>query len=141
MKYLVKSDLIAYCQERFIDESMQGDPDILDTIELTQIGIVKTYIGTRYGVDAIFSEDSPISNDVLKGILARLILYWLIKRNAARKIPTNFAEDFEAAMKDLINISTGKTPLSGLPPVTDDNGNPVISNTLWGNNSNRDFYI
>ena len=141
MRYLSKDNLIEYCQERFIDESAQGDPGIIDTIELTQIGIVRTYIGTRYGVDAIFSESSPIANDVLKGILARLVLYWLIKRNAARKIPTNFAEDFEAAMKDLINISTGKTPLSGLPLPTDDTGTPVESTSMHGNNSNRDFYI
>ena len=141
MIYLTKDDLIAHCQERFIDESCQGDEGILDTLEITQIGIVRTYIGTRYGVDEIFSDSSPIPNDVLKSIIARLLLYSLIKRNAARKIPTNFAEDFEAAMKELLAISTGKTPLSGLPTPTDSSGNPTNSSSLWGNNTNKDFYI
>lgn len=140
MIYLVKADLITYCQERFIDESMQGDESILDEIELAQIGVLKSYLGTRYDVSAIFDTESPIRNSVLKRILARMVLYWLIKRNAARKVPTNFQDDFDAANKELMAIATGKTTLSDLPTITDDNGNPV-SNTLWGNNSNSDFYI
>lgn len=141
MVYITKADLITYCQEKFIDESLQGNENILTELEVTQIDIIKSYLGTRYNVDNIFNPDSPVSNAVLKSIIARMVLYWLIKRNAARKVPTNFQEDFEAATKELIAISTGKTPISGLPGLTDNSGNPVNSNTLWGNNSNRDFYI
>lgn len=141
MIYLSKNDLISYCQERFIDESMQDDETILDDLEIKQIGIVKSYMGGRYDVEAIFNPENPIPNDVLKSIIARLLLYWLIKRNAARKVPTNFQEDFEAANKELIAISTGRTPLSDLPGLTDGGGNPVNSNSLWGNNTTTDFYI
>lgn len=87
MIYIDKDYLISQAQERFIDESSQNDEEIIDQIELTQIAVIKTYLGTRYDVNTIFDEDSPIENEVLKEILAKLVLYKLIRRNAARKVP------------------------------------------------------
>ena len=81
MIYIDKDYLISQAQERFIDESSQNDDEIIDKIELTQIAIIKTYLGTRYDVNTIFDEDSPIENEVLKEILAKLVLYKLIRRN------------------------------------------------------------
>lgn len=145
MQYLIKDDLITYAQERFIDDSSQDDTDILDSLELAQIAIVRSYLSSRYNVNLIFSPESPIENEVLKSIIIRLLLYKLFRRNAARVVPTNSKEDYDAAMKELIDISTGRITLNELPAAgSGDNGSsgqPSNSNSLWGNNTNPDFYI
>ena len=140
MIYIDKDYLISQAQERFIDESSQNDDEIIDQIELTQIAIIKTYLGTRYDVNTIFEEDSPIENEVLKEILAKLVLYKLIRRNAARKVPNDYKEQFDEAMKTLKEIATGIIRLDGVPPAVDTNGS-VVSNSISGNLSNPNFYI
>ncbi len=141
MTYLETEDLLEYMQERFIDENSQGDPKIIDDLEQTQISIVKTYIGTRYNVNLIFNEINPIANEVLKSIIARFLIYRLVKRNSARKVPTDVKEDYDEALADLKDISIGKTKLDGLPLPSDENGNTIESTSLWGNNTNKNFYI
>ncbi len=140
MIYIDKDYLISQAQERFIDESSQNDDEIVDKIELTQIAIIKTYLGTRYDVNTIFDEDSPIENEVLKEILAKFVLYKLIRRNAARKVPNDYKEQFDEAMKTLKEIATGIIRLDGVPPAVDTNGS-VVSNSISGNLSNPNFYI
>ena len=140
MIYIDKDYLISQAQERFIDESSQNDDEIIDKIELTQIAIIKTYLGTRYDVNTIFDEDSPIENEVLKEILAKLVLYKLIRRNAARKVPNDYKEQFDEAMKTLKEIATGIIRLDGVPPAVDSSGS-IVSNSISGNLSNANFYI
>lgn len=141
MTYLEKKDLIAVAYERFIDESSMDQPYILDNTEKKGIEKLKTILGTRYNVTAIFDPITPIKNEVLIEILAVWVVYKIIKRNAARKVPTDYKEDYDEAMKQLKDIATGVIVLDGVPTPTDDNGNPVNSNTIFGNNKNKDFYI
>lgn len=140
MIYLTKQNLISYMQERFIDESSERDEDIIDKIEGKNIDLIKSYIGSRYDVDTIFDKAEPVKNELIVSILTRLTAYDLVRRNSARKVPTDYKEDYDQAMKDLKDISTGVIRPDGLPPKTDENGN-VQSASLWGNNTNKDFYI
>src|SRR5690606_16745623 len=133
--YLQKTDLINVSYERFIDES-SGDnvptgqtigdvrSRILNNIELKNIGLVSSYIGSRYDVALIFHVSNPVRNEILVDILVKLCLYDIIRRNAARKVPTDAKEDYDTAMELLVKIATGRLPLAGLPTPTDDNGNP-----------------
>lgn len=140
MRYLTKKDLIVDAFERLIDESSNDTEGILDDQVSRAIEIVETYIGARYDVTAIFHEQTPIRNEVLISIISRIAIYKTIKRNAARKVPTDYKDDYDDAMEDLEKISTGRIKLEGLPPAKDDQGN-VKSNSIFGNNSNKDFYI
>lgn len=140
MIYIDKDYLISHAQERFIDESSQNDDTILNKIELAQIAVIKTYLGTRYNVNTIFDEDSPIENEVLKEILAKLVLYKLIRRNAARKVPNDYKEQYDEAMKTLKEIATGIIRLDGVPSAVDASGT-IVSNSISGNLSNPNFYI
>lgn len=152
MIYLEKTDLVALSFERFIDESSGDIPAegesiedvrerILDEIELKNIKLVSSYIGNKYNVELIFDEAEPIRNELIVNILVKLCLYDIIRRNAARKVPTDYKEEYDKAMELLEKIAYGKLPVTGLPVPTDDDGNAITSNTLWGNNSNKDFYI
>lgn len=140
MIYLTKDDLISASFERFIDESSNDNEAVIDIVEAQNIELVKSYLGTRYNVALIFNAESPVLNPILKRILIKLVLFDVIRRNAARKVPTDIKDEYDKAVVDLEKISTGRLKIDGIPLAVDDNGN-VVSNSLWGNNSNKNFYI
>lgn len=141
MIYLVKDDLISLAVERFIDESSEESDKILDTVEIQNIQLIKGYIASRYNVSEIFNVLAPIKHELLTRILTKLVLFDVIRRNAARKVPTDYKEEYDKALELLEKIATGRIKLEGLPLPTDENGNPTNSTSLWGNNSNPNFYI
>lgn len=152
MIYLEKEDLVALSFERFIDESSgdtaaQGETiedvreRILNDVEAKNIALISSYIGTRFETDVIFDEAEPLINELIKNILVKLCLYDIIRRNAARKVPTDIREDYDNAIELLQKIATGRLPINGLPIATDEDGNPITSESVWGNNKNEDFYI
>lgn len=140
MVYLLKTDLITHAFERLIDESSADFEHTLKNVESENIGIIKSYLGSRYDVDTIFNKIAPIRNALLIRILTKLVLYDVVRRNAARKVPTDYVEEYKAAMETLEKIAFGKLDIKELPPAIDEDGQ-VISNTLFGNNRNSNFYI
>lgn len=141
MIYVTKDYLNTFAFERFIDESIQDYEQTLTNIEVSNIALIRTYIGGIYDADKIFNKEKPVENELLKKILAKLILYDAVRRNAARKVPSDYKEEYDWAIEQLENINSGKLDLEGLPPKTDESGNPVESTTLFGNLSNPNFYI
>lgn len=140
MIYINKDFLTNYMHERLINESCQNDTSILDDLELTQISIIQNYIGTRYNIALIFAPINPLENAVIKEIVAKLLLYALVRRNAARKVPEDYKEQYTEAMKTLKDIATGVIVLSNLPPAVTATG-AIVSNSISGNLSNKNFYI
>lgn len=140
MIYLTKEDLVVLAYERFIDESSQDQEYILADAEKRAIAYLKTVLGTRYNVNALFDENEPIRNQLIVDILSQVVVYNIIRRNAARKVPTDYKEDYDSAMKLLKDIATGVLVLDGVPLPTDESGQ-TISQTIFGNNTNKNFYI
>jgi len=141
MIYITKEYLNTFAFERLIDESTQDFDQTLDNIETSNIELIKTYIGAIYETDKIFNPEKPIYNELLKRILAKLTLYDVFRRNAARKVPSDYKDEYDWAVKQLQDINSNKTTLGELPPATDANGNPIQSDTIFGNFTNLDFYI
>lgn len=152
MKYITKEDLLDGSYEQYIRESSKDSFKIIASLEGKAIELVKTYL-TKYDTASIFGipildeeEEAepeytpPIRHELLAEIIAKITLYKLIRRNAARKVPEDIKEEWEWAIKELERIRSGATILDGLPPKLDDNGN-IASNSLWGNTTNQDFYI
>lgn len=141
MIYLTKNDLIVNAYERFIDESSGDMEHILNDTEARAVAYVKSILGLRYDMNLLFDPVEPIRNELIIQILCRIVIYNIIRRNAARKIPTDFKEDYDDALKLLKEIATGVTVLSDIPAPTDENGNPTNIITMFGNNTNKNFYI
>lgn len=141
LNYLSEADITAQSYQRFIEESSKDDFEVLETLENQAIELVSTYIGSKYDVAKIFNRSNSIKNPVLTKIIARITLTELFKRNAARKVNSQMQADYDQAMNDLEKIATGRLQLYGLPTPSDESGNPIKSNTLYGNNSNKNFYI
>jgi phage gp36-like protein len=141
MIYITDEDLITDSQERLLNESTAGVPELAARIEKKVIAEVITMIGSRYNTDLIFNEAEPLYNEVLADIISAMTIYRIYKRNAARKITETVKNEFDRAIKKLEKINSGVTQLSGLPLVgTTESGKPD-SDTIWGNFSNEDFYI
>lgn len=141
MVYLTKEDLISSTFERFIDESTEDQEETLGLVEGENIELIKSYLGTRYNVNQIFSVSAPIRNTILVRILKSLVMLDVVSRNAARKVPSDYEAKYNKAIELLEKLATGRLKIKGLPGPVDDNGGPIQSNSLWGNNTNKNFYI
>lgn len=152
MIYLTDNDLTADSYQRFITESSgdgQTQQNVVDDCEERAISVATTYLSNRYDTETIFGQPAstdppapaipPIRNELVAEIITKITLYKLFRRNAARKVSTDIKEDYDWAMAMLEKIQTGRTILN-LPPALDESGKPK-SYSVWGNISNRDFYI
>lgn len=143
MKYINTEDIISVIQERLINESvalkeaveLENNP-IVDDIESKTIDLVCSYIGGVYNCDKIFAEP-PLRNGVLVQIIASIVVYRCVRRNAARKVPEDYISLYIDAIKQLEKIQSGAMDLIGLPELTDENGNSL--SPIWGNNYNKDW--
>ncbi len=140
MIYLTDADLTADSFQRFIDDSTEDVATVLDKNEERAIGIARSYLQGRYDVDKIFDENDPIRDELLADIITKITLYKVFSRNAMREISTNIKEDYNWALKQLQKLSDGNPQLKDLPVPTDENGDSTIS-PMYGNNTNRDFYM
>lgn len=144
MKYINKEDLISIIQERLMSESVAlatettlEDNTILDDIEIKVIDLVISYIAGIYNHELIFA-DIPIRNGVLVQIIASIVVYRAVKRNAARKVPDDYVELYKEAIKFLERIQTGAMALINCPKLTTEEG--TSASPVWGNNTNKDFF-
>lgn len=138
MKYIETIDLEAVIQGRFLDEStanVAGDSTTLDNIELKAIEYVISYISTRYNTDLIFAA-TPVRNSILRQIIAQIVVYRSVRRNAARKVPEDYVKLESDATKQLEKIQSGAMTLVGLP-LLESTDAPV----MWGNNRKDNNYI
>jgi hypothetical protein len=150
MIYLTQDDLKSKVFEILLEESIAEDPEILDKIEGEFIALIQSKLNGRYDVIAIFEGigDMEVENEfIVNGrhllivkVLKNLVVYEAIRRNAARKVPTDIKEDYKWAMDWLDDVKNNKEHPVGLPPKTDENGDPV-SFAKWGNNRNENFYL
>lgn len=141
MIYLTDDDLNAHIQLRLKDESQSDFENAQDLIEKQNIDFVKSHMIGRYDTQLVFSTATGvIKNDTLTKVLTKLVLYDLVRRNAARKVPSDYREDKEWAEEQLKRINAGKLILENLPKPKDENGNPM-STSMWGNLTNENFYL
>ena len=142
MIYIEETDLASVIQERFLDDStanIAGDDTILNDLEQKAIDYVISYLTGRYNTELIFATDAPLRNGVLRQIIAQIIVYRAVRRNAARKVPDDYVNMFNEATKMLERIQSGAMSLVSLPLITAADGSsaPVLS----GNNRNSDYFI
>lgn len=136
MKFLTNNDLESQLFEEFIDDSLPEDILVLNAIESQMIAVVKSKLRQRFDVDAIFSATGTDRDDLIISVLVPLVIYKIIKRNAARKVPTDAKDDYDAAMKWLNDVRDGdESPDLPLLETT------PFKEVHHGNNTNEDLYF
>lgn len=143
MIYLENKDLTAYTQERLLNESVKDFEQARNELELHRIAEVKSMILKYYDVEKIFSPTAPIRHPHIIKILAKMVGYDIKKRNAMRKMPSDVEKDLEWAERELDKMHTGRIKFDDLPskPVDPTNPGSTASKMLYGNLSNKNFYI
>lgn len=141
MKYLELEYLYTHAFERAVTESTADFEETINNLEQETIDLVKSYLSQYYNVAKIFDESKPVKNGVLSKIMTKIILYEAVRRNAYRKVPTDYKEDYEWAIETLEKLNTGKMNLSDLPPKEATDENPDTGSLLYGNLSNENYYM
>ena len=138
--FLEDGDLKSGILDRFLTERSEEVPQaILETIEKKKIAVIKTKLKGRYDTDAIFTATGDSRNYYIIDLLIKLVLYDFVGRNAARKVPKDYKEDYDWAMKTLEKIKAGKETPDGLPPFVNEDGS--TGRIISGNTKNENFYI
>ncbi|TLP81367.1 DUF1320 family protein [Maribacter sp. ACAM166] len=122
------------------DESDAALKLSLEANEKKAIAIISSRLTGRYSLAAIFDADEDERNYLIIHYVVTITLYRTLKRNAARKMPSDFKEDFDMVMADLDKIMAGKLTPDGLPEITDGNGK-VVEKPMHGNRRTTNFYI
>lgn len=138
MRYLEKEDLIEVIQEYFLDDSKQFDDRVTDGLEEKAIAFVTSYISGRYKADEIFG-DTVKRQPLLIFVISRLVVYWTVRRNAARKVPEDYKTIYDEAVSILAKIQSGVQTLPGMPEVTGDGGS--TAELMYGNTTNDNLFI
>lgn len=140
LSFLTVPDLDAQIINQFLVERSDEDTqEVIENIELQQIEIIKAKLKGRYNITAIFTATGGDRHYLIIKILTTLVVYYFIRRNAARKVPSDYVKEWEWAMKLLEKIKAGKEIPDGLPELTNQDGSAI--GVMHGNNSNTDFYI
>jgi len=137
MIWLNTSDLKTHAFIQFIDESSADFIQARDESELQNMELIKSKLNGRYDIDLLFGVSR---HPLIVRVLTKLVIYDIIRRNAARKIPSDIKDEYKWAMEWLDKVRDGKERPVGLQEPTDTNGD-VIPATMWGNNTNDDNYI
>ena len=142
MKYINKDDLITYIQEPLLDSCITGstgvDETILNNIESPVIDLVISYIGGRYNSSLIFAE-TVIRNGILVQIISMIVVYRVVRRNAARKVPEDITDLYNNTVKQLEKIQSGSQYLENLPIITKADG--TTPKLAYGNSTNKNYFI
>ncbi|KQC30187.1 phage protein Gp36 family protein [Flagellimonas eckloniae] len=140
-QFIVDEDFDSYIQSQLLrDPKAQNLDAILEDLELKAIALVRSKLNGRFDLDAIFAAIELERHHLIVDIICTIIIYKFVRRNAARKVPSDFKDEYDRVMKMLMKIEAGKLVPEGLPKITDDNGDEVAK-PIIANRKNNDFYI
>ena len=145
MRYISKDDIISLIQERLMRESIATEApveiegsELLNDIENKAIDLAISYISGKYDCEKIFAGN-PIRNGVLVQVIASIVVYRSVRRNAARNVPEDYVALYNEAIKTLEKMQAGSVKLVNCPLLMKEDGSKV--SPLFGNNTNNDFFI
>ena len=138
MKYITNTDLKNIIRDDMLTSSIQGQTDMLDELEANAIGKVKAYLFGLYKIVEIFDGVTVMRNPLLVEIIAKLVTYAAVRRNAARKVPADYSDLEDQAYSLLQRVADGKMTLIDLPIVTNEDGTEKL---MWGNSKKTENYV
>jgi len=134
-QFITKDDLETRVFEQFIDESEQEDIEATEAIEKQAIALVKSKLRKRFDVGIIFSDAPYEGRDLILWAVTGIVTYRLVRRNAARKVPSDFVKEYDEVKEWLNDVRDGKeNPELPLPEEVEQK---LVN---WGNSTNQDLY-
>lgn len=138
--FLAAADFEPHIQSKLLTANSESPiATIMEPIEKQNIAFIRSKLSGRYDMDPVFIEAGDDRNQVILKILLRMCLYDFIRRNAARKVPDDYREDYNWAIKELEKLQGGYS-YAGLPGYVDGDGGAILK-PIWANTTNDDNYI
>lgn len=138
--FLTAEDFEPHIQSKLLTANSENALEtIMEPIEKQNIAFIRSKLSGRYDMDPVFDAEADERNQVILKILLKMCLYDFIRRNAARKVPDDYREDYNWAIKELEKLQSGHA-YANLPGYEDGNGDPILK-PIWANNTNNDNYI
>lgn len=136
LQFIQQVDLETKVFEDYLDDSEQEDIEATQAIEKQAIALVKSKLRKRYDIAVIFSADPYPGRDLIIWAVCGIVSYRLVRRNAARKVPSDFKDDYKEVMAWLNDVRNGdENPELPLLELED------RKEVLWGNSKNEDLYL
>lgn len=140
-RFLVDTDFDTQILSQLLRDRTADDLNkILEDLEARAMAIVSAKLTGRYDLDAIFDAEEVDRHHLIVHFVLTITVYHFLRRNAARKVPSDYKDEYMAVMKDLEKIQAGKLTPDGLPKPTDGNGD-VVAKPIIANRKNNDYYI
>lgn len=136
MNFLTDQDLETEIFQEFIDIDDPEEQQVINKIERQTIALVKSKLRLRFKIDELFNATGDDRHDLLVWYVSAIVVYRMISRNKARKIPKDVSDIKEKAMMWLNDVRNGdETP--DFPKVETNNGEQIYH----GNATNNDWYL
>lgn len=141
LQFITVDDLKAQSFEQYINESSADFTAARDTHEIQGISLIKSKLAGRFDTDAIFDATGNDRHPLIVKVLSILVVYGVLTRNKARKIPEDVKETYKWANKWLNDVRDYIENPDDLPVIIDSESGEEVKAAITGNNSNTDFYI
>lgn len=136
LAFLITDDLKTSIYQKFIDESTADYAERIEQFEKQRIAYIKSKLSKRYDVSDIFNQTGSDRDDLIVKYLADMVIYDMVRTNAARKVPENFGDKYDEAVEWLNDLRDGNENPESLPLLSSDS-----STLLHGSGRNESFYI
>ena len=135
LQFLSSKELEGRLFSQFIDENNAEDVDAIQTIEKQAIALVKSKLKSRYDITPMFGAEQYSGRDLIVWAVVGIVVYRFIRRNAARKVPTDMADDYKEVIKWLTDVRDGlEDPELPALPLEE-------KRVFYGNNKNENLYL
>jgi phage gp36-like protein len=123
--FLAAADFEPHIQSKLLTANSESPiATIMEPIEKQNIAFIRSKLSGRYDMDPVFAASGDDRNQVILKILLKMCLYDFIRRNAARKVPDDYREDYNWAIKELEKLQSGHS-YAELPGYEDGNDNYI----------------
>lgn len=139
MSFITKQDLKTITTVEIIDLITNNDDDIVDEIIKEDIGIMKTFLGSYYDMDEVFSKTGEERNRTVLKYLKAIIAHDLPKRRK-KPVPKDADSDYQEAMNWLEKIASGEWKADLPPKKVDLDGDGIPDNVPFLKLGSRKSY-
>ncbi|MCT4580828.1 MAG: DUF1320 domain-containing protein [Flavobacteriales bacterium] len=141
MIFVTNGDIEVLIRADMLQHIIGTDSTLLNKAELAAIQKIRTYLKTRYDVNAVFAASGADRNELILIYTIDIMLYDLHSRINPRKIPDLRRTRYKEAMEWLKQVQQGEL-CAELPKAVNNNGQQIGSDDIkWGSNPKREHYF
>ena len=134
--FITYNDYQASKSSRILDLLTEDNDALLDSAELTAIGIVYDRLSDKYNLNAEFAKTASARNTSLMRWVIAISIYLIYARVPDDNVPERVIKDYDDTLKELEQLQQGKLGCT-LQRITDTETGEVKTRFRMGNDTPR----